>query len=219
MKTANINKFLPILIGLFLAAVSILIGQIPLAAAQFSGMTVIGSHMGYLWAVLIMAWLHHEKWHKSFTAGFLTMTVTNIFYYSTLLAFWAFDIGRAPSAIPPLHLLRSFVFWTVISAIVCALAATAVWMAIHAKSKLLNYGIFFVAYLGLIGVTFWSNRFFNIGWHGIGTVSPINYVQTWRFIGHLFEIGFALVVTTILLGIGLRNTITYHPKPFSKEDL
>lgn len=199
------RKYLPITIGLFLAVVSIAIGQMPIAITKFSGMTVIGNHMGYLWAVLIMAWLFNEKWYKSFAAAFLTMTVANIFYYSTLILFWVFGLGRAPSSLPPQHLLRGFVIWTVISAIVCVLAAIAVWMAQHAESKFLNYGIFFVAYLGLIMVAFWSSRFFNIGLHGIGTVSPINYIQTWRFIGFVYEIVFGIVVTTMLLGIGLKN--------------
>ena len=123
-------------------------------------------------------------------------------YYTVLIMFYLFDI--IPFVLPPLHYLRSFIFWIIVACIVCILAATAVWMARYAKSKLLNYGIFFVAYLGIIVAMFWSNRFFIVSWQGIRAVNLIYNVQTLRLIGHLFEIGFAFIVTTLLLGFGLR---------------
>ena len=64
------KRYLPIIIGLLLATTSIIMGQIPLTIAQFSGISVIGDHVGYIWGVLIVAWLHHESWRKSFAASF-----------------------------------------------------------------------------------------------------------------------------------------------------
>ena len=197
------KPYLPIIFGLILATASIIMGQIPLAIAQFSGISVIGDHIGYLWAALIVAWLYHESWRKSFAASFITVFIANVVYYIVLIAFYLFDI--TPFALPPLHYLRSFAFWMIVACVVCILAATAVWMARHANSRLLRYGIFFVAYLGIIVAMFWSNRFFIISWQGIRAVSPIYNVQTLRLMGHFFEIGFALIMTTLILGFGYRT--------------
>ena len=89
-------KYLPIIIGLFLGTVSIIIGQIPTAIAQFSGMTVIGNQMGYLWGVLIVSWVFYEKWLKSFISSFLSMNIANLTYYLSIVAFYVFNVGRSP---------------------------------------------------------------------------------------------------------------------------
>ena len=71
---------LPIAIGLILATASIIMGQIPLVIAQFTGISVIGDHIGYLWAALIVAWLYHESWRKSFAASFITIFIAYVVY-------------------------------------------------------------------------------------------------------------------------------------------
>ena len=198
-------KFFPIITGLFLGAVSIVIGQIPTAVAQFSGMTVIGNQMGYLWGVLIVSWVFHEKWRKSFINSFLSMTVANLTYYLSIVAFYVFNIGRSPFPPTPLQSFYGFVQWTIISAFACILAATAVWMARQAKFKLFNYGIFAVSYLGLLGLIYFLQVLPTINWFEVSRAG--DFFLTWRFVGRLFEIGFAFVITTVLLSIGLRNTI------------
>ena len=198
-------KNLPIIIGLFLATVSILMGQIPRAVAQFSGMTVLGDHMGYLWGALVVAWLYNENWRKSFTASFLCMLVSYAAYYSALIALY--QLNFIPLALSPLHYLRSFVFWTILAGIVCILASTAVWVVRHTESKVLKHGIFLTSFLVMIGAMFWSNRFFIIGWNGIRTITPIDYIPVWRFMGHLFEIVFAFIVTIVIWGLAFRSVV------------
>lgn len=197
------RKYLPLIVGLFLGAVSIIMGKIPTAVAQFSGMTVIGNHIGYLLCALTMAWIYCKSWRNSFIAGLLTMTAANLTYYVSILAFYLFDIGYPPT---PMNTLLSFMQWTVISAIICVLAATAVWIAQHSKSHWLNYGIFIVSYFGLLGVIYLYQVRFFINWYSI-TFARDGFVQTWRFAGYLYEIGFSFVITTIILSIGLRVVI------------
>jgi len=171
--------------------------------AQFTGMTVIGNAVGYLWAALIVAWIYHENYRKSFVMSFLVLLSANLIYYPILAIFHLFNITFAP---PPLHLLRSFVYWTIISAIICLLASIAVWMARYVKLKLLNYGIFLIAYIGMIGVMLWENRMFAINWGRITMIVSIQ-AQTFQAIGYLYELVFGLVVTTIILSVGLKTVV------------
>ena len=196
-------KFFPIVTGLFLGTVSIVIGQIPTAVAQFSGMTVLGNHIGYLWGVLIVSWVFHEKWIKSFISSFLSMIVANLAYYLSIVAFYVFNIGRSPFPPTPLQSFYGFVQWSIISAFACILAATAVWMARQAKFKLFNYGIFAVSYLGLLGLIYSLHVLPAINWYEVSRAG--DFFVVWRFVGHLFEVGFAFAITSILLGIGLKN--------------
>lgn len=197
------SKYLPIILGICLGIVSIIMGQVPRAVAQFSGMTAIGNHMGYLWLALIVAWLCSQSWRKSFAMSFLAILAANLIYYPVLTIFHLFDIALAP---PPWHLWRSFVYWTAIAAIISVLAATAVWLALKAKFKLLNYGIFLVSFLGMVLVMIYENRMFIISRGGI-TLFQHNYAQAWQVAGHYYQLGFSLVVTVIILGVGLNAVV------------
>ena len=196
------RKYIPIPLGIFLGATSIIIGQIPLIIAQFLGMTVMGGHVGYLLAALIAAWLFWESWPKSFVASFLTMTAANITYYACILVFYFTGWGRSPFPPPPFQVLLGLIQWSIISIIVCVLAATAVWMARRASSKLLNYGIFAVSYIGLLGVIYYFNVAPTIFW--FSALRAGGAFNGLSFAGRLFEIGFALVITTVIISIGLR---------------
>ena len=196
------RRYLPLIIGLFLGAISIIMGQIPTAVAQFSGMTVIGNHIGYLCGVMIVAWVYHEKWFKSFLAGFLTMVTANLTYYVTIIAFYLFGIGRSPFPPTPLQSVLGFIMWTIIAAIVCVLAATAVWMARRARSRFINYGIFIVSYAGLLGVIYFFQILPAMAWYEASRAG--DFFVAWRFAGRLFEIGFAFMITTVLVCAGLK---------------
>ena len=200
------RKLIPITLGVFLGAVSIIMGQMPFVLSQFLGLRSIGTHLGYCLGALAMAWLFHESWRKGFIASFVCMTAANITYYLSVLAFYLFGFGRSPFPPPPYQTLMSFVLWTVISAIICVLAATAVWMARYAKSKLVNYGIFAIAYIGLIGVIFLDSRMFVVGLGGIRR-SGVSIEPAVLLAGYLFEIGFSFVMMTAVLGIGLRAIV------------
>ena len=197
------RKYLPIIIGVTIGAISILMGQVHTAVAQFSGMTVIGLNEGYLLAALLVAWLNRQRWRKSFFASFLMLSFANITYYVCILVFYFTGLGRSPFPPSPMNTLFSFTLWTVIAAIVSALAATAVWMARRAKSALVNYGIFAVSYVGLLGVVWFYRLRPFINWYNM-TVGRDNFVQTWRVAGFIFEIGLAIVLITVVLAVGLK---------------
>ena len=198
-------KFLPIIIGVFLGACSIIMGQIPTVFAWFTGMTVVGTHMGYLWGSLIAAWVFNKKWKSGFLASYLALTIANLVYYGTIVVFYVSGLGRSPFPPTPLQSLLSFVLWSILSAIVCALAATAVWLAWHAKSKLFNRGIFVAAYIGLLGVIFFWHVLPTINWFTVSREG--DFFVAYRLSGRLFEIGFAFVVTTALLVAGLKTIV------------
>ena len=189
------------ILGVFLGATSIMIGQMPIIIAQFSGMTVIGTHVGYLLGALTAAWIGWHSWRKSLAASLLTMAMANITYYGCILVFYFTGWGRSPFPPPPFQVLLSLIQWTIISAIVCVLAATAVWMARRAQSKWLNYGIFAVSYVGILGVIYYYSIAPTISWFSaLQTAGAFNGLH---LAGRLLEIGLALVITTVVLGIGL----------------
>jgi len=171
-----------IIAGALLGIASIVRWRVPLTIAQVSGLMVLGSHTGYMVLALIAAW-NGRKWRGGFIRSSVTMGVATIVYYSGALLLYVFEEGFETS---PAQTLRNLVLWLVIGVAVSSLAATAVWMAREAKSKLLNYGIFVMVYLGMLGVIY----FFQ------GT--------------HMVERVLSVVVITAVLAVGLiknRNEI------------
>ena len=200
------RKYLPITLGLALGAVSVIMGQIPVAAAQFSGMTVIGNHTGYLLGALVIAWMNYESWLKAFISSLITMTAANLTYYLSIIAFYVFNIGRSAFPPAPIESLEGFAYWTLVSSAVCALAAAAVWIARRAKSKWLNYGVFAATYAGMLGVIYYYQLRFVIRWYNNSMVRD-GFIETRRFAGYLYEISFAIILTTIVLSVGLRALV------------
>jgi len=203
----TMRKYLPIILGIFLGAVSIVMGQIPLHIAQFSGMWAIGNHTGYLLGALIIAWMYYEKWHKSFLMSFVTMTFANLTYYITIVVFYITGWGRSPFPPSPLDSLISFAIWSTIAVVVCLLAATAVWMARRAMQKWLNFGIFIVAYLGMLGVIGNFEVMSVINWYNMSTAEHIQTFNTLAFTSRIFNAGFAFILATTIFSIGLRLAI------------
>ncbi|MCL2171614.1 MAG: hypothetical protein FWB71_05615 [Defluviitaleaceae bacterium] len=213
-------KYIPLFVGLFLGIISIIMGQIPRNIAQFTGMTMIGNEIGYLWGALIVAWVCYENWRNSFIASTIAMTTATFTYYSVLIVLYHFEPIRFAMRInePVASQMMGFVMWTIIGVIISLLAATAVWMAKCAKSKLLNYGIFAIAYIGMLGVIFYFRALFAIRWYKM-TIERDGVIHSWDFfIGMLYEIGFAFVVTTILVGIGLGIIIKKNRNPKNSKE-
>jgi MFS family permease len=200
------RKFLPLIIGVTLAVASIAMGQINRAVAAYSGMTVIGSTMGYLWAALIMTWIYKDSWRKGFFMGFLTLFISYLIYYPSLILLYHFDI--IPIALSPMHYLRSFVLYTVIAVFVSFFATSAVWLALTCKYKFMTYGIFVAAYLVMIIAIFWDNRLFHFGMNGFSIAIPLRELYDWQLARGFYELGFAFIVTTFLFVIGLRSVMT-----------
>lgn len=204
-------RYLPVLIGLFLGVVSVVMGQVSRGVAQFSGMTIIGNEVGYLWAALILAWVNWKSWRKGFFAGFISLSIASGTYYGILL-FQDFFTSK-PSTEPWHSQLIGFVFWVIIGGAVCVLAATAVWMARCAKQKWLNIGIFVLSYIGLIGASIYYNRMFVVRFFGI-SLFPHNYADTYRVIGYFFEAGFAFAITTVLFVIAISSLKKHNATKF-----
>jgi len=197
-------KYLPFIMGLVLGVVSIVMGLIPNGIRQFTGLTVIGNHVGYLLGALVVAWVYHEKWLKGFLLSSCMIIIANAVYYAFVFAFSFFDLfgGQTESYMSNLYGLLT---WCVIGIVVGLLAATAVWMARKANARLLNYGIFCVSYLGMLGVIYVYNVRFVLTLYRFSAFdSPLSVRQ---FVGSIFEVVFAVVLTTVVLGIGLRERI------------
>lgn len=77
-------------------------------------------------------------------------------------------------------------------------------MARKANSKLLNYGIFIVSYVGLMGVVWFYRISPFIRWYNM-TIGRDGFVQTWRVVGFAFEIVLAIVLITMVLYIGSKR--------------
>ena len=187
--------------GLFLGCVSILMGLIPNGIRQFTGLTVIGNHVGYLLAALIVAWLYSERWVKGALLSGGMLVTANVIYYAFVFAFNAFGVQSES------HLSNLFglLAWSVIGLVIGLLAATAVWLARKAKSKILNYGIFGIAYLGMMGVIYVFQVRFVLALYRFSTFDSASSRR--QFAGSIFEVGFAVLITTAVLGIGFKHII------------
>lgn len=193
------RKRFPIIMGLSLGVISIIMGQIPNGIRQFTGLTVIGNHIGYLLGALIIVWACSQTWKNGFILCSFMLTIANVTYYSIIFAFSLFRATGESFMSNLLGLIR----WLVISIIVSALATTAVWIVRNAKSKLLSYGMFAIAHIGMLGVIYYFNVRFVVIWYK----ASFEHFQYWQFAGYLFEIVFAILLTTLILAIGLRRYI------------
>ena len=199
IEEAKIYKYLPLIMGLLLGGISILMGLIPNGIRQFTGLTVIGNNEGYLLGALIIAWLHHKSWVKSFLWSGFMIIVATITYYIFIFAFNIFGVQSESHA----SNLRGLLFWSVIAVLVGLLAATGVWMARKAASKILNYGIFAVACLSMFGVIYLYRVRMVLNLYRFSAFGSALSVR--QFVGSIFEIGVAVVLTIIVLGIGFKH--------------
>ena|GEM_PF-1236205 len=203
-KDSVLYKYLPFIMGAVIGVISIVMGLIPNGIRQFTGLTVIGNHVGYLLGALVVAWVYHEKWLKGFLLSSCMIVIANTVYYAFIFAFSFFDLfgGQTESYMSNLYGLLT---WCVIGVVVGLLAATAVWMARKAKSRILHYGIFGVSYVGLLGVIYLYQVQFVLTLYRYSAFdSPVSVRQ---FVGGIFEVVLAVVLTTVVLGIGLRERI------------
>ncbi len=198
------RKYLPIIMGLLLGVISIIVGQIPNGIRQFTGLTIIGNHIGYILGALIVAWVYAKNWVKSFLLSSFMLTIANFTYYAFIFAFNLLIVQTESH----MSNLIGLISWLAISVAVSAMAATAIWLVRHLKSKLLCYGIFAMVYLGLLGVIYLYKVRFIINWYGASRVG--DFFEAWRFAGYIFEIVFAVAITTVVVAVGLRQ--------LSKED-
>jgi len=150
MKTSKVDYSYWIIAGVVLGISSIVRWRVPFAIAQFSGLMVLGSHTGYMVLALLAAW-SGRKWRDGLKKSSLAMSVATVVYYFGALLLYAFEEGFDTALSQILH---RFMLWIIVGFAVSMLAATAVWMARDAKVRLLNYGIFVVAFFGMIGVVY-----------------------------------------------------------------
>lgn len=143
----GMKKFiLPLIIGIFLGLISVLMGQIPKAVAIWSGMMVLGNHVGYLLAALIIAYVYSQKWFISFITSSLTIIIASTIYY--LLIFIIQELS-------PAIVYHEFEFdglfkWSVIGIIIGGLSATTIHFVVFAKTKLIRYGTLIAIYLAML---------------------------------------------------------------------
>lgn len=198
MLRTKIADYSPLIIGVFLGAVSVIMGKIPLIIAQLSGMTVLGGHVGYLLGALIVSYLNSQKWLKSFISSSLTIIIATVVYYSLICMFRVFHIGFTEDFS---SMVEGLIFWSVIGLICGTLSASAMWLVTHIKSKLLCFGIFITMYVGMLVVIYLYH--FNI----IIRDYSSGYIASRYMISDIFEIAFAIVLTTALLVVAIKKTL------------
>lgn len=136
-------KIVPVIVGLFLGIIPIISHHMPDTVARFSGMTIMASPIGYILSTFVISWIYKESWKRSFYASFSTMATAFLAFYLSVhplqalfyqirfgtdnrILFWKiqFPPQTAPETI--FSSLLSFVLWTALSVVVCAIAATIV---------------------------------------------------------------------------------------------
>ena len=197
-------KHLVVINGVLLGLISVIAGNVPIAVAQISGMTAVGSPVGYLLNVLVIAWLYKEDVRKSFILSFLTIFVAFfVFYLLDALLRHLFGVStlvQFPATAPRRMFLETsvmFVQWSGVADVFCALASAAVRVMYRAKSKLLTYGILVAVYFFLLYVTY---------------LYRVRTTMTWCVIfeicltaGVIFELAFPFALTSIMFGFGLKT--------------
>jgi len=185
--------------GVSLGVISIVMGLIPNGIRQFTGLTVIGNPLGYLLGALIVAWINYQSWVKGFILSSLMVATATITYYVIIISFSVLEFRSYVISSKIIGLLMG----GAIGVVVGILAATAVWMARKAKSRVLNYGIFAIAYLGLLGVIYLFNVRIAFSFYGLLPFESESEVR--QLVGSIFEVVFSVLLVTVVLGIGFKH--------------
>lgn len=195
---------LPPIVGVFLGTISVLMGQIPPAAALWSGMVVLGNHFGYVLGALIVAYFNTQNWKRSFWTSTLTIIIATVVYYVLIEILGVLGIAEYVVFEGIGRTLIDIAMWSAIGAIVGALSATAMWVARHGKTALLRVGALAAAYAAVLWVLWFSYGGGILAFYRNFYIKQdylTGYFGGRNFAGDLFETAFAFVTATVLFAV------------------
>ena len=209
-----------IILGLSAGAISVARGFLPITIGRYSGLSVIGSPFGYLFVILVAAWMYRERYTKSLCASLSSVltalltfyTIITVLYYLfsiTPIHWWMGSHFFPPWPMGPSQLrfsLTQFAMWGGTAAAFCVLITFLVRLYQRTKSKVFKLILIFLTYAGMTGLVY--NVFVR---RVIGAVEAARDVYSYRgmsdAVGFLCEAGIAFLLTTILFGLVLRATL------------
>jgi fumarate reductase subunit D len=198
MEESIIKKYSPVWIGVFLGIISVLIGQIPKAVAVWTGMTVLGNHVGYILGALLSAYFYAHKWWKSFLAGASAVIIATLVYYLLIFLIQSSDRNTTTAS----GFEEGLIIWPVIGIIVGLLSATGIWLFKSVKKNWQRRSVFGIGYIGMLFIIYISIVRFYINLHR--SAPEVLARQPAGFPGAVFETAFAVVITTAVWGLAYR---------------
>ena len=200
-EQSKLIKYAPLIIGVLLGVISAVVGKLPRMVAQFSGMTVIGNHVGYLLGALLIAYLNSQKWRRSFILSSLTIIIASAVYYFLILIMRILGIGNTENLI---MMATGLIFWSCVGIVCGALAATAAKLMTKSKSKLIRQGTLFATYLALLVVVYLFHVRLIINIYG-GLERMVARHIIHIPIGGIAEVVFAVTLLTMLWIVSMRK--------------
>jgi hypothetical protein len=149
---ARLAALSPLIIGIFLGAVSALLGQTPPAIALWSGMHVLGNHVGYLLGALAAAYLNARSFWKSFAAAAATIFIASAVYYALIYLLGALHWARYTESVG--DMFAGLAFWTALGAVCGAPAAAAMRLIRRGGLKIIRISAAAAVWLGMAAVIF-----------------------------------------------------------------
>jgi len=196
--------FFPLIIGVCLGVISVLMGKIPNIIAQCTGMTILGSYAGYLLGAVVVAYFNSRKWLISFITSTFAIIIASFTYYLIIYIFKLLNIGFTESVD---SMIDGFIFWSKIGVVCGALSATAMWLVEHGKPKMVSFGTLIATYLGLLSVIYYFHIRIILEIYNNPTPIPGGLLDSRSLVGDIFEITFAVALTTVLFILAIKKTL------------
>ena len=196
--------FFPLIIGVCLGVISVLMGKVPNIIAQCTGMTILGSYAGYLLGAVVVAYFNSRKWLISFITSTFAIIIASFTYYLIVYIFKLFYIGFTESVE---SMIDGFIFWSKIGVVCGALSATAMWLVEHGKPKMVSFGTLIATYLGLLSVIYYFHIRIILEIYNNPTPIPGGLLDSRSLVGDIFEITFAVALTTVLFILAIKKTL------------
>jgi hypothetical protein len=204
MKKSIIIKWMPLFTGVLLGTFSVVMGKIPKEIAVWTGMTVIGNHVGYLLGALITAYFNSQKWLKSFLSSSLTIIIATLVYYFLIFVIQLYNNSNAAYGFED-----GLIYWPVTGVICGIFSAAFVWLLKRTKSKILFLSFFTVGYFSMLAVIYLRiARFYIILYF---TDPELISRQAAGLPGAIFEVAFAVIITTAVWCGAMKKTYKEHP--------
>ena len=93
---------------------------------------------------------------------------------------------------------KDVVLWSFIGIGCGVIYATAFWLVTRIKSRLICFGLFGIGYIGMLGVIYYTIALFYINVYRNQDLINSGYIARRSFPADMFEIVFAVVLTTII---------------------
>jgi hypothetical protein len=169
-------------------------------------MRILGNHVGYLAAALIVAYLNLPTWRKSFLASTATIVVATLTYYGIIAVLGISGLAFAEDAA---HIAQGVALWSIVGVACGLFSATTMYFTRFGKSVSLRWGTLLATYVMMLGVIYRFEvlRVLTLK-ASLGAVER-EYLTGWiganNYQADMFGIGFAVVFVTFLLVVAARQ--------------